>query len=264
MYHAITKALIRGLTLWAIAQAPAAIAGDLQQIRDRGYLIVGVKENLRPLGFRDNQGQLQGLEIDLARQLAQDLLGDGDRLRLVPLLNQERLPALFTGEVDVIIADLTLTADRLRLVQFSPIYHVDGLGMISLQTLPPDPAQWRGYTLAILPQTAIPPAWRSLGIRWQIVPSYEAAWQTLARGQAAAFLGDRSVLVGWAQGDPRYTLSPQQWSFEPLAMAIPKGQQYRSLREWIDSTVNQWQRSGWLDQRRSAWGLVPEETPLIK
>jgi len=44
-----------------VALAPVQSA-ELDEIEERGKLIVAVKDNLRPLGFRDAAGNLQGLE----------------------------------------------------------------------------------------------------------------------------------------------------------------------------------------------------------
>lgn len=51
-----------------------------------------------------------GFEIDLARRLAQDLLGDPQAVRLVPLAHRDRLYALLNDEVDLVVAQLTATA----------------------------------------------------------------------------------------------------------------------------------------------------------
>ncbi|MDA0269137.1 MAG: transporter substrate-binding domain-containing protein, partial [Cyanobacteria bacterium] len=56
--------------------SPVVLSADLDTIQDRGHLVVAVKDTWRPLGFIDEKGELVGFEIDLARQLAADLLGD--------------------------------------------------------------------------------------------------------------------------------------------------------------------------------------------
>jgi polar amino acid transport system substrate-binding protein len=62
-----------------------ASAATMTEIQQRGYLNMAVKDNLRPLGFRDDKGNLQGLEIDLAKRLASDLLGKADAVKLQPV-----------------------------------------------------------------------------------------------------------------------------------------------------------------------------------
>ena len=126
LFRSLTPSLILGLffLLWT----GPSWAAELAAILRRGHLIVAVKDNLRPLGFRDGTGQLQGLEIDLARRLAQDLFGTTDAVILKPVTNNNRLPAVLSGEVDLAIANVTTTANRLRLVNFSQPYYFSSIG----------------------------------------------------------------------------------------------------------------------------------------
>lgn len=67
----------------------------LRRIQERGYIVVGVKENVPGFGYRDPQsGQWSGLEIDLARALALYIFGDSTRVRLRPAATKDRLPML--------------------------------------------------------------------------------------------------------------------------------------------------------------------------
>ena len=63
---------------------PAAQAGTLKEIQQRKKLIVAVKDNLPLLGFRDRSGNLQGLEIDIARKLATEIFGNAESVQLLP------------------------------------------------------------------------------------------------------------------------------------------------------------------------------------
>jgi hypothetical protein len=54
----------------------------LRRILKRGHLVVGVTEDEPGLGYRDPKtGELSGLEIDLARRLAEVIFGDPNRVR---------------------------------------------------------------------------------------------------------------------------------------------------------------------------------------
>ncbi len=65
----------------------------LDHIKARGYLVVAVKENVPGFGYRDPQtGEMQGLEIDLARDIAQEIFGDPEKLVFRPAQTRERLP----------------------------------------------------------------------------------------------------------------------------------------------------------------------------
>lgn len=238
-------------------------AAELSKIRRRGYLIVGVKDNLRPLGFKDGQNELQGFEIDLAHQLADDLLGEDAKVVFKPLLNQDRLNALLAGDVDVLIARMSITDARSRLVAFSRPYYVDGTAFITRSATIQSLRDLRQQTVAVLSGSDTIPAVRSLlpSVQLQGVESYAAAEALLENGQVAAFAADATVLTGWAQEDSQYHLISTLISAEALAVAMPKGRQYDELRREVDQSVDQWRTDGWLRQQISKWGLPDDGLP---
>jgi beta-glucosidase/6-phospho-beta-glucosidase/beta-galactosidase/ABC-type amino acid transport substrate-binding protein len=64
----------------------------LKHIERRGHVIVAVKEDVPGLGYRDPQsGELRGLEIDLARAIAQELFGDPHRVVFRPVKTGQRV-----------------------------------------------------------------------------------------------------------------------------------------------------------------------------
>jgi polar amino acid transport system substrate-binding protein len=241
---------------------PHASAAGLAEIKQRGYLVVGVKDNLAPLGFRNAEGQLEGLEIDLAHRLAADLLGNPEAIAFQPLTNQERLSALLDGKVDLVIARMTATPARARLVSFSTTYYVDGTAFITrsatVQTL-----RDLQQPIAILNGSDTVAVVRSLLPRVHLVgvDAYDQAKSLLESGQAIAFAADATVLTGWAQADPQYHLLPILISAESLSVAVPKGLQYDELRRYIDAAIERWRAEGFLEQRVLHWGLPEDGIP---
>jgi beta-glucosidase/6-phospho-beta-glucosidase/beta-galactosidase/ABC-type amino acid transport substrate-binding protein len=74
---------------------PASPRPGVERVRRRGRLVAGVRADVPGLGFRDPEtGRWSGQEIDLVRDVAARVLGDGDRVTLVPLATGERIPAL--------------------------------------------------------------------------------------------------------------------------------------------------------------------------
>lgn len=264
--------LLAGLTLlFSVGLSlllPQSQAAELQEIERRGHLIVGVKENLRPLGFRDEAGELAGLEIDLAHWLAEQLLGDAEAVVFQPLTNQERLSMLLDDRVDLVIARLTATVSRSRLIDFSTPYYLDGTALISrsggLQSL----SDLRQQTIAVLSGADTIAVMRFYlpTARLVSVESYEQAKTLLDSNQAAAFAADASVLAGWVQEDPQYQLVPTLLSTEALAVGMPRGLQYDDLRRQVNAAIDQWQTTGVLQERILHWGLpeagIPADTDL--
>lgn len=237
--------------------AGSLLAAELADIKRRGHLIVAVKDNLRPLGFIDSEGNLVGLEIDIARRLAEELLGDREAVVFQPLSNPDRLKVVLDDRVDLAIARVTATSSRRRIVDFSPYYYLDGTSLVTKNPLVQNTADLTRAKIAVLEGSAtiavirhnLPDA-RLIGVK-----SYEEALQALEIGKADAFAGDRSLLAGWVQEYPEYKLLPQRLSGEPLSIVMPKGLQYEPLRQQVERAIARWRESGWLQERIEYWGL---------
>lgn len=227
--------------------------GDWQEIQKKGLLTIAVKDNLRPLGYRDEQGNLQGLEIDLARRLALELLGEETAVKFIPVSNQERLQLVADVEVDLAIASVTANASRRRIVDFSESYYLDGTAIIVKKGQNPD---LRGKIGILLNSRSIDQLKYSLpNIRLQKVSSYQKALELMESGEIEGFAGDVSVLVGWVQENPNYQLLPTIYGGYPLSIVLPKGRQYQELRSLVNQIIRKLNQEGWLKEKAQFWGL---------
>lgn len=96
---------------------------SMAAIRDAGVLRVGVDENT--LGFSSREaGQLEGFEVDLAREIAARLFGDrsAGRVELVPVNPGEKVRFVQEGAVDLTIDAITMDCGRWEQVAFSAEY----------------------------------------------------------------------------------------------------------------------------------------------
>lgn len=232
-------------------------AAELKKIQKRGYVTIAVKDNLRPLGFRDLHGNLQGLEIDLAQRLAQDLVGKPNAVRLQPVANRDRLSVVLEGKVDLTIARETATETRARLVSFSIPYYFDGTALITKDASLQQLRDVVKVKTAVLNGSSTIATVRYLLPSAQLVgvDSYEQARSLLEEGAAVAFAADASVLSGWVQDYPQYRLLPTLLGAEPLCVVMPKGLQYDDLRQRVNAAIARYLAEGWLQQRAAYWGL---------
>src|ERR1700760_703175 len=105
------------------SRASAPAAGGVDAIKQRGTLIVGVKADYKPFGFRDPQGNIVGLEPDLAGDVAKRL---GVKIELVPVAASNRIEFLQQGKIDMLIATMSDKPERRRVVQaIEPLYYAD-------------------------------------------------------------------------------------------------------------------------------------------
>jgi polar amino acid transport system substrate-binding protein len=234
----------------------SAKATPLDKIQKRGTLIVAVKDNWFPLGFRDRTGQLQGFEITIARQLATDLLGSDQKVIFKPVQNTERLTAITTGIVDIAIANLTITENRQRLVMFSDAYYRSGTGILTSDARLNRLSTLSRKAIAVLQPSVTLPYLRSFlpAAQLQGVPSYQSALERLNTHQVEAVVGDQIVLSAQAK-QAGYYFYPTRLTVQPLGMAFPKGVQHESLRAAINDRLAHWQQSGWLQNQQKIWGL---------
>lgn len=238
------------------AETNSAITPDintLDKIKKRGKLVIGVKDNLYPLGFRDRIGNLAGLEIDIARELAKEL---NFPIELVPLKNRDRLSALQNNQVDLAIAQITVTNNRSRLIDFSLPYYTDSTVAIAkrgttFQELSQPSAIGvlkNSAAIAVIqsqfPQTAIIGA-----------SSYVDGLDALQSGKVKAFVGDRTSLTQWLKEHPDFEIIGQPLAVHSLAIALPRGLQHLDLRDQVFDIVEKWRKNGWLKERADFWGL---------
>ncbi len=254
-----------GLGLTLLSLTKPSFAAELKEITQRGKLIVAVKDNLPPLGFTDDRGNLQGLEIDLAKQLAKELLGNSDAVELQPVTNQDRLRVILSGKVDLTIARVAVTASRSRVVDFSNYYYLDGTGLVtkeaSVQNLSDLSARKiavlnNSNTIAII-KNQLPSA-QLIGVN-----SYQEALNLLENNGADAFAADRTVLTGWVREYPNYRQLPETLGGEALCVVMPRGLQYTELRNKINDAIETWQQSGWLQERIKYWELPLPSREII-
>lgn len=240
-----------------LAVPPVSVAADLATIQARGHLVVAVRDEWRPLGYRDEADNLMGLEIDIARRLADVILDDPNAVVFEVVPNRERLQAVLEDRVDVAIAGVTMTTDRMRIVRFSPPYFLDGTGILVQAHKFQELADLRQHRIGLLQGSSAIATVRYLLPLAELVPldSYQGAYESLSNGHIDAFAGDISVLVGWQQEYPGYRLIPAALSADPLAIVMPKGNQFNDLHRLVHDAVETWHDEGWLEERATYWGL---------
>jgi polar amino acid transport system substrate-binding protein len=219
---------------------------------------VAVQDQLPPLAWREGNGQRQGLEIELARALATQMLGDPNAIEWVPVRNRDRIAAVTQNEVDLAIAQLGITADRLRSVSFSTPYYLDGTAIVVPAGATPQTAtDLTDETIAVLKgSSAVPTLNAALpNLTLVGVDSYQEGVAALQKGQVEGLAADASVLVGWIGDRSDYRLLKPLLSGVGLAIAMPKGNQYAELRRRVHQQMQTWADSEWLEQRAAAWGL---------
>lgn len=110
----LKTALLAGLAILGlgIAEAAAQVAPQLDTIRNRNVFRCGVYENVPGLSALDAQGVRVGFDVDYCHAMAAAILGDASRVEFRTMTLAQGIPALRSGEVDMIALALTYTIQR--------------------------------------------------------------------------------------------------------------------------------------------------------
>ena len=114
-------ALLLALTLTLTCCAAFADATDdsLQKILDKGQLIMGLDDSFPPMGYRDENGEIVGFDVDVAREVCNRL---GVELVLQPISWDAKVLELNGGNIDCIWNGFTITAELQEQLTFSVPY----------------------------------------------------------------------------------------------------------------------------------------------
>ncbi len=98
-----------------------APAGDksLDNILSKGKLVLGLDDSFPPMGFRDEKGNIVGLDIDLATEVAKRL---DVELVLQPIDWDAKELELSTGKIDCIWNGMTINDERVGAMFFTKPY----------------------------------------------------------------------------------------------------------------------------------------------
>jgi len=97
----------------------------MDTLQSRGRIVAGIAFDIPGMGYKNPRtGEIEGFEADLARAIAEKLLGARDRVDFVQVTNEQRIPALQHDLVDMVLSQITITPDRAEQVNFSIPYYV--------------------------------------------------------------------------------------------------------------------------------------------
>jgi polar amino acid transport system substrate-binding protein len=209
--------------------APGAMppGTTMAAIAERERLIVGVDQNTYLFGSRNpTTRQLEGFDIDLAREIAGSIFGDPDRIDLRVVDAGQRESALQSGLVDMVVRTYSITCDRKKKVAFSTPYYyakhrilaLKGSGIDSAAALSGKRVCAVTGTTSLATLFALDPRPRLFG-----ATTWTDCLAMLQQGQIDAISTDDVVLEGLADQDPNVELVGPSLGDEPYGVGIKLG-----------------------------------------
>ena len=229
----------------------------LKIIKERGYIIVGVKTDTRPFGYIEN-GKNIGFDIDIAKYIAKDILHDPNKIKFVQVTPSNRLYLLNVEKVDMVIATMTRTPERMAIISFSKPYFVAGQAVLtragsSIQTLADLDEKNVGVLYGSTAEKNIRmllPSVNVLGYK-----TYHDAYNALKAGRIAAITSDDTILRHYALTDHSVKLLPKRYTRELYAIGIRKEPESRSLLKIVNMNVTNMVNDSTLTSLKRKWKL---------
>ena len=186
-------------------------SGDAKtnEIKERGVLRVGVKVDVPRFGYLNTETNLpEGLEIDIAKIIAKNILGDEELISFLPVTALTRDNMLENNEIDIIIATFTITEERKKTHNFSTPYFTDQIGFLvkkesGITTIQDFSGKNIGVTLSSTANETIEASMADMGQSVSIkgFASYPEVKGGLVSEDIDIFAADKSILFGYVDDD---------------------------------------------------------------
>lgn len=229
----------------------------LDRIQKRGELIVGTMGNMPPLNMTAKDGEIFGLEPDLALMMANAM---NVKVKFVTKPFPELLPALRAGEVDMVLSGMTITPKRNMEVAFVGPYFISGKAFLTKVTTI---AQAKKTVEVNSPNTKIVTLKDSTSQTFAetfldkttlfTTGTYDEAVEMVLKDKVQAMIADYPICVVSVFRYPEAGLLSvvTPLTYEPIGIAIPANDPL--LMNWTTNTLNSIEASGNLDELRLKW-----------
>ena len=228
----------------------------LEQIKEKGKIVIGVKHDTRLFGLKNpSTGEVEGFDIDISKAITKEILGDESKVEFKEVTSKTRIPMLNNGDINAIIATMTISEERKKEVDFSDVYFLAGQSLLVKKgsaikgiddlTSATKVIAVKGSTSAKNIREKAPDA--------EVLEfeNYTEAFTALKSGQGDALTTDDSILYGMADQDANYEVVGGTFTDEPYGIAVKKGN--AELVDAINDALKKLKESGQYDEIHDKW-----------
>jgi polar amino acid transport system substrate-binding protein len=256
---------LRGPGTGTVQTHLAADAHSIDAIAKRGRIRIGVNSGAMPFSMVDAQGNAVGYDVDVANLIAGYL---GTPAEITPYTTAARIPALEAGKVDLLIATLSPTPERARVVMFTMPYSTFQVVIVAPVDSPISSAAdlvgrhvgvSRGTPQELaLTRAALP------GTTYARFDDDATTMQALVSGQVEAIAIPETVFAEVTKAQPRTGLAVKFTFYNQfMSMAVPQGA--LELRQWLNTTLSYIKTTSELDAIAKKWTgqALPATMPVF-
>ena len=253
----MVTALLAGCAEMQKGAGSTSASPVLDRIQKRGELVVGTMGDMPPMNMTSKEGEIFGLEPDLAKMMAGAM---GVKVRFVTKPFPELLPALQAGQVDMVLSGMTITPKRNLKVAFVGPYFISGKAFltkvktIALAKESEDVNTPNTKLVALRASTSQAFAEAALDKTTLFTAdTYDEAVDMVLKDKVHAMIADYPICVVsvFRYPDAGLLSVVTPLTYEPIGIAIPANDPL--LMNWTRNTLNSIEASGQLDELRLKW-----------
>jgi aspartate/glutamate/glutamine transport system substrate-binding protein len=228
----------------------------LEKIKERDKIVFGVKHDTRLFGLKNpSTGEVEGFDIDIAKALAKEILGDETKVEFKEVTSKTRIPLLQKGDIDAIIATMTITEERKKEVDFTDVYFEAGQSLLVKKDSPIKGIEdlKKGTKVLAVKGSTSAQNIREKAPEAQVLEfeNYAEAFTALKSGQGDALTTDNAILFGMADEDPSFHVVGGTFTDEPYGIAVKKGE--KELLDELNKALETIKSNGEYDKIYKKW-----------
>lgn len=224
-----------------VKSGTTAKARSLDEIKKSGKIKIGVFSDKNPFGYVDSNGEVQGYDVEFAKRIGKDLLGDEKAVEFVYVEAASRVEYLKSAKVDIILANFTVTDERSEQVDFALPYMKVALGIVSPDNaLITDINQLKDKKLIVVKGTTAETYFSKNYPDINLVKydEYQEAYDALIDNRGDAFATDNTEALAWSNKNKGFTTSIESiGDIDTIAPAVQKGN--TELLNWINDEIKE-------------------------
>lgn len=208
-------------------------------------LRVGMELTYPPFEMKDAQGNPDGVAVKLAEALAADL---GRPVKIVPMEFSGLIPALKSGNVDLVISSMTASEERRQSIDFSEPYAFTGLAILAGKDSKVQSAEdlkAEGMRVSVKAGTT-GESWAAANLpnaRLTAFTDEPACVMEVAQGRADAFIYDQLSIYRYHKKNPETTRAIlTAFVQENWAVGIAKGRD--ELKGQVNAFIEKFRKDG--------------------
>ncbi|PVX42759.1 amino acid ABC transporter substrate-binding protein (PAAT family) [Pasteurella langaaensis DSM 22999] len=222
----------------------------IERIKQADKIRIGVFSDKPPFGYVDKDGKNQGFDIEIAKALTKDLLGDENKVEFVLVEAANRAEYLLSNKVDITLANFTVTPARQEVVDFAKPYMKVALGIVSKDgAVITDVKQLEGKTLLVNKGTTADAYFTKNFPQIKLLKFEQntETFEALRDGRGDALAHDNALLFAWAKENPGFTVGVKELGdIDFIAGAVRK--EDKDLLEWLSAETEKLGKEGVLNQ----------------